>query len=96
MQKEPAVYILANKRNGTIYIGVTIDLIKRVHEHRNKLVDGFSNKYGTDMLVYYESCDSMEAAILREKQIKRWKRDWKMRLINKMNPGWDDLYYQLL
>ena len=92
MRKEPAVYILANKKNGTLYIGVTSDVIKRVFEHKNNFSKGFTNKYGTHLLVYYESCETMEIAILREKQMKRWKREWKIRLINKVNPDWKDLY----
>ena len=88
----PCVYILASKPNGTLYVGVTSDLPKRVWEHRQGLVDGFSKKYSIKMLVYLEVHDTMESAILREKQIKAWKRDWKVRLILRDNPEWLDLY----
>ena len=90
------VYILANKRNGTLYIGVTNDLIKRVFEHKEKLVEGFSKKYDTSLLVYFESTGDVMSAIQREKQIKRWNRAWKLRLIEKENPNWDDLYLKLI
>ena len=86
------VYILCSKRNGTLYTGVTSDLIKRIYEHKNNLVEGFTNKYAVHRLVWYELHESVEAAVAREKQIKRWRRDWKIRLIEKSNPGWDDLY----
>ena len=85
------VYILASKRNGTLYIGVTSDLKKRVYEHKNDLVDGFSKEHQTHDLVYYEDTVSIESAILREKQLKRWKREWKIKLIEAMNPEWRDL-----
>jgi len=90
------VYILANKRNGTLYIGVTSDLIKRVWEHKNKLVDGFSKRYNTNILVYFEQATDARSAITREKQIKTWKREWKLELIEKENPEWQDLYEQLM
>jgi putative endonuclease len=93
--KKPAVYIMANKRNGTIYIGVTSDLIRRVYLHRNNLSPGFAQKYQTRLLVYYQSCPSMEAAIHREKQLKDWKRSWKINLIESSNPYWLDLYQDL-
>ena len=96
MPKEPAVYILSNGKNGTLYIGVTSDIVKRVYQHKCDLVDGFSKKYQTHMLVYYEIHSSMESAILREKQLKRWERQWKIRIINKSNPEWNDLYSVLL
>jgi putative endonuclease len=86
------VYILCSKRNGTLYIGVTSDLIKRIYEHRNDLVDGFTKKYGVHRLVWYETHDSAESAITREKQIKKWKRAWKLKLIEQNNPEWNDLY----
>ena len=90
------VYILANKRNGTLYIGVTNDLIKRVFEHKEKLVEGFSKKYDLSLLVYFESTSDINSAIEREKQIKRWNRAWKLRLIEKDNPNWEDLYSELI
>jgi putative endonuclease len=87
--------MLASKRNGTLYIGVTSGLAKRVGEHKNKCVAGFTKKYGVDTLVYYEAHDSAESAIQREKQLKKWKRAWKVRLIEEMNPGWRDLYDEI-
>ena len=86
------VYILCSKRNGTLYIGVTSDLVKRIYEHRNNLVDGFTKKYNTHRLVWYEVHESAESAITREKQIKKWKRAWKLKLIEQTNPKWIDLY----
>jgi putative endonuclease len=93
--KQMFVYILASKRNGTLYTGVTSDLRKRVWEHKNHLVDGFTKKYNVDRLVYYEVHDNPTTAIQREKSLKRWHRDWKLKLIEKGNPGWDDLYASL-
>jgi putative endonuclease len=90
------VYILASKRNGTLYIGVTNDLIRRVYEHKNDLVEGFTQKYGVHTLVYYEMFDDIENAILREKRLKKWNRKWKLELIEKNNPNWRDLYPDLL
>ena len=90
------VYILAGKRNGTLYVGVTSDLVRRVFEHRNNLVDGFTKKYGVHSLVYYEETDSIDSAIAREKQLKKWSRAWKIRLVEKVNPVWRDLYPDLL
>ena len=86
------VYVLCSKRNGTLYTGVTSDLIKRVYEHKNGLVEGFTRKYKVNRLVWYEIHDSAEAAIRREKQIKKWNRAWKLELIEKGNPQWGDLY----
>ena len=86
------VYILSNKRNGTLYTGVTSNLIKRVHEHKNNLVEGFTNQYNVHNLVWYEIHELPQSAITREKQIKKWKRAWKMELIEKSNPQWNDLY----
>ncbi|MBZ0157202.1 MAG: GIY-YIG nuclease family protein [Alphaproteobacteria bacterium] len=86
------VYILCNKRNGTLYTGVTSDLMKRIYEHRNNLVDGFTKEYAVHRPVWYEMHESADAAIAREKQIKRWRRDWKLHLIEKSNPQWNDLY----
>jgi putative endonuclease len=92
MVKHFYAYILASRKHGTIYIGVTNDLIRRVYEHKNKFVSGFIAEYGVDKLVYYEIFDHPEAAIVREKRLKKWKRDWKIALIEESNPGWDDLY----
>jgi putative endonuclease len=86
------VYILASRRNGTLYIGVTNDLVKRVWEHRSGLVDGFTRKYGVKRLVWFESTPDVLAAITREKQIKKWNRAWKIELIERKNPEWIDLY----
>jgi putative endonuclease len=96
MTKQPAVYILASKRNGTLYIGVTSNLIKRVWEHKNNLVKGFTKQYDVHQLVWYELHENMESAILREKRIKDWKRSWKLNLIEGMNPEWKDLYHFLI
>ena len=96
MSKQSYVYILASKINGTLYISVTSDLIKRVWQHKNKLVEGFTKKHKVDKIVYYEIHSDIESAILREKQLKKWKRTWKIRLIEKNNPEWKDLYYNLL
>lgn len=93
--KQPCVYILAGKQNGTLYIGVTSDVIKRVWEHKNDLVEGFTKQYGVHMLVYIEMHESMEAAIKREKQLKEWRREWKLELIEKENPEWKDLYDEI-
>lgn len=90
------IYILANKRNGTLYIGVTNDLIRRVSEHKNKLIDGFTKKYGVDKLVYFEESLNIESAIIREKQLKSWNRKWKLLLIEKDNSTWKDLFLDLL
>ena len=91
-----SVYILANKKNGTLYIGSTSDLIKRVWQHKNKVVEGFTKKYGVDKLVHYEIADSREASALRERQLKKWNRAWKIRLIEEKNPEWKDLYEELI
>lgn len=90
--KQPCVYILASKRNGTLYIGVTSDLYRRMSVHKNGLVSGFSKRYGVQRLVYYEMCETMVVAIAREKQLKEWRRAWKSRLIESMNPEWVDLF----
>ncbi|MEQ9447850.1 MAG: GIY-YIG nuclease family protein [Rhodospirillaceae bacterium] len=86
------VYILASGMNGTLYIGVTNDLIRRVHEHRTDAAEGFTKKYQVHRLVYFETTESIESAIAREKTLKRWRRDWKRVLIERENPTWDDLY----
>jgi putative endonuclease len=85
------IYIMANKRNGTIYIGVTNNLARRIYEHREGLVEGFTSRYGLKMLVYYEVFDSISLAIQRETSLKRWPRRWKLALIEKTNPRWNDL-----
>jgi putative endonuclease len=96
MEKQPAIYILASQRNGTLYVGVTSNLVKRVWEHKNDQVDGFSRRYGVHMLVYYEILDTMDAAITREKQITAGSRAKKLRLIASMNPDWNDLYASIV
>ncbi|MDP2152098.1 MAG: GIY-YIG nuclease family protein [Methylotenera sp.] len=93
---QPCVYILASKRNGTLYVGVTSDLVKRVWQHKNDLVEGFTKKYKVHDLVWYELVDDMASAILREKQIKEWKRQWKLELIEKFNSYWNDLYPSII
>ena len=94
--KEPCVYILASARNGTLYTGVSPDLVKRVWEHKNDLVEGFTKRYSVHTLVWFEVHTEMEPAIAREKAIKSWKRRWKLELIESVNPGWRDLYPDLL
>lgn len=93
--KQGYVYILTNKPNGTLYIGVTSDLPKRIAEHKAKVVPGFSAKYGLDKLVYYEVADSIEAAIVREKQMKEWQRAWKVKRVLQTNPEWRDLFEEV-
>jgi len=95
MQKEPTLYILASHKEGTLYIGVTSNLLKRVYEHKNNLAEGFTKQYGVHTLVYYEVHQTMEDAILREKQMKKWKREYKINLIQSKNLNWDDLYGDL-
>ena len=90
------IYILANKRNGTLYVGVTGDLIRRVYQHREGTTGGFTHKYGVKRLVYFEVCEDAYEAIRREKQLKAWKRNWKLELIEKSNPDWRDLYDELV
>jgi putative endonuclease len=89
------VYILASRLGGTLYIGVTNNLARRAYQHRHKLVDGFTKQYGVTRLVWYEVYNDVEAAITREKQMKKWNRAWKVRLIEESNPNWDDLYAQI-
>lgn len=96
MTKRPAVYILASKRNGTLYIGVTSDLVQRVWQHRNDVFEGFTKRYGVHMLVYYELHASMVEAIEREKQLKKWNRAWKLALIEERNPQWCDLWPEII
>ena len=96
MNKHYYVYILASKKYGTLYIGVTNDLLRRVYEHKQHQVKGFTQKYDVTLLVYYEIFDSIEEAIIKEKQMKAWKRDWKINKIEALNPEWNDLYSSLL
>jgi putative endonuclease len=90
--QQPCVYILANKRNGTLYIGVTSDLVRRAWQHRSGTIDGFTKRYNVHLLVHVEFHSSMPNAIQREKQLKVWRRAWKLRLIEETNPSWRDLY----
>ncbi len=94
--KQYYVYILASKRNGTLYVGVTSDLRKRVHEHKENLAEGFTEKYDIHSLVYYEAYADVVDAIAREKQLKNWNRKWKLELIEKENPEWKDLYCEIV
>ena len=96
MEKQPCVYLLTNKRNGTLYVGVTSNLPKRVWEHKTKVVKGFTEKYSVDKLVWYERHETMESAIQREKFMKFWKRHWKLKTIEEMNPDWRDLSEELV
>ena len=93
--KHFVVYMLCSGRNGTLYIGVTSDLKKRVFEHKSKFVEGFTGKHGIDKLVWYELHENAQSAIVREKQLKKWMRSWKVELIEKFNPYWNDLYENL-
>jgi putative endonuclease len=95
MSKNSYIYILTNKKNGILYIGVTADLSKRIWEHKNKITKGFTSKYNLDKLVYCEHYEDVTMAIKREKILKSWKRDWKIKLIEGANPNWDDLYLTL-
>jgi len=95
MSKAGYVYIMASRRNGTIYIGVTNDLIRRIAEHRSGKIRGFTSKYGCKLLVWFEAYDEMEQARLRELRMKEWKRQWKLRVIEEMNPDWNDLFESL-
>jgi putative endonuclease len=94
--KQPTVYMLASQKNGTLYIGVTSDLAKRVWEHKNNIVEGFTKEYRVHQLVWFELHESMESAILREKRLKEWKRKWKLALIERTNPNWQDLYPKIV
>jgi putative endonuclease len=94
--KQPCVYILASRRNGTLYLGVTSNFIKRIWQHKNDLADGFTKRYQVHLLVWYELHPTMQSAIAREKTIKEWKRAWKIELIEKTNPQWQDLYEGLV
>ncbi|MBF8257618.1 MAG: Excinuclease ABC C subunit domain protein [Anaerolineales bacterium] len=90
--KQPCVYLMASRRNGTLYVGVTSDLVQRAWQHKSELQNGFTKRYGVHLLVWYELHDTMESAIQREKAIKEWKRRWKLELIEKENPQWRDLF----
>lgn len=90
------VYIMASKKKGTLYIGMTNDLVRRVYEHKNELIDGFTKKYNIKKLVYFESTTDVGEAILREKRMKKWRRQWKIDLIEKQNPRWEDLFNDLI
>jgi putative endonuclease len=94
--KHPVVYVLASGYNGTLYVGVTSDLTKRVWEHRNDTVEGFTRRYGVHDLVHFEQFESMEEAIAREKELKKWRRSWKIALIESNNPLWQDLWPSLI
>ena len=96
MEMNPSVYILASKRNGTLYIGVTSDLVKRIREHKQNCGEGFTSRYGVHALVYFKMHGDMAEAIRREKQLKKWKRSWKIELIEKTNPEWRDLWQDIL
>lgn len=96
MDKIFYVYILSSKRNGTLYVGVTNNLARRIYEHKNKLIEGFTKKYNVDQLVYFEVTDDINAALAREKQLKHWNREWKIKLIEVENPDWVDMAAGLL
>src|SRR3990172_8207528 len=96
MNRQPCVYILTNERNGTLYTGVTSDLPRRIWEHKTKVVKGFTEKYGLDKLVWYEMHLTMESAIQREKIVKKWKRKYKLKTIEAINPNWRDLYEEIV
>ncbi len=95
-ERQPAVYILASQRNGTLYIGVTSDLRQRIWEHKHGLVEGFTKTYRVHTLLYFELHETMTAAILREKQLKQWNRAWKLQLIERQNPAWADLWQSIV
>jgi putative endonuclease len=95
VEKQFYVYVLARKRNGTLYIGVTSALVQRVWQHQTKAVGGFSAQYGVDQLVYFEAHGDAASAIQREQQLKKWRRAWKIQLIEERNPGWHDLYTEI-
>ncbi len=96
MRKQPTVYILASKRNGTLYVGVTSNLVKRIWEHKTEAVQGFTKNYGVHQLVWFELHEHMQSAIEREKRLKGWKRAWKLELIETSNPDWEDLYHTIV
>lgn len=90
------VYILTNEKNGTLYIGITSNLIKRIQQHRNKIADGFTKRYNIYKLIYYEQTENINSALIREKALKKWNRNWKIRLIEESNPNWRDLYFNII
>lgn len=96
MERQPCVYLLASKRNGTLYVGMTSNLVRRVWEHKQHLVEGFTQKHGVHRLVWYEGHDTIVSAISREKAIKNWRRSWKIKIIEQMNPRWRDLFDDLV
>ena len=96
LEKQPSVYILASRRNGTLYIGVTSDLVRRVWQHKGDFVEGFTKKYSVHDLVYFALHTNMIAAISREKQLKKWRRSWKVQLIEAQNPEWRDLWAEIV
>lgn len=96
MHKQYFVYILASKKHGTLYIGATNDLVKRVYQHKNDLVEGFTKKYNVRILVYFETTNDANSMVERERQMKKWNRQWKIELIEKSNPEWKDLYEEIL
>jgi putative endonuclease len=96
LEKQYYIYILASKKHGTLYVGVTGNLIERVYVHKQKYIEGFTKKYGVDKLVYYEIHEDIYEAIVREKRIKKWNRQWKIKLIERTNSRWLDLYYVLI
>jgi len=95
MEKQFCVYLLASRRNGTLYVGVTSNLVQRVWQHKEGVADGFTKQYGVKRLVWYEQHDDAESAIAREKQLKKWNREWKIGLIESANPYWNDLYDEI-
>lgn len=94
--KKGFVYMMSNKKDGVLYIGVTSDIVKRIYEHKNGFVDGFTKQYNLKNLVYYEVYDDITEAVKREKQLKNWHREWKVELVNMQNPHWEDLYESIL
>ncbi|MFA5136545.1 MAG: GIY-YIG nuclease family protein [Patescibacteria group bacterium] len=96
MKNNYCVYIVASSRNGTLYIGITNNLIKRIYTHKQKMINGFTKQYNVNKLVYYEAYSTPEEAIIREKQLKKWKRLWKLRIIEEKNPEWNDLYKKII
>ncbi len=96
MDIQPYVYMMASRRNGTLYIGVTSNLIKRIWEHKTNVVEGFTKQYGVHILVWYEAHETMESAIKREKALKKWRRKWKTDLVESFNPDWHDLYETII
>ena len=96
MERNPCVYIMASERNGTLYVGVTSDLVKRVWEHKNDAIEGFTKKYGVHKLVWFEPHETMDTAIQEEKRLKEWNRKWKLELIESRNPEWLDLYNEIV